>query len=120
MTKINDNCNHVNLLMSLENQTIGFIDNCFKDITKTKRQKRIGPYLVDLYFKHYNLVVECDENNHSDRNEEYEKKREKIILSTGTTIIRYDPNDKKFDLSFVLKEINKITLLPNDKNNKES
>ena len=39
LTKINNNVNHVNILMSLENQTIGFIDNCFKDITKTKRQK---------------------------------------------------------------------------------
>lgn len=57
--------NHVNILMSLENQTVGFIDNCFKDITKTKRQK-------------------------------------------GNIIMRYDPNNKNFDLSFVIKEINKI------------
>ncbi len=79
--KISDNGEHVNLLMSLENQTIGFIENSFKDIFKIKRQKTFGSYRVDLYFYDYNLIIECDENNHSDRNNEYEKKREDFLLS---------------------------------------
>ena len=118
LTKINNNVNHVNILMSLENQTIGFIDNCFKDITKTKRQKKFSKYYVDLYFYDYNLVIECDENDHKDRNKDEEKTREEYILSKGNTIIRYDPNNENFDLSFVIKEINKVILKKDDRENK--
>lgn len=105
--KIGDS-KHINIIMSLENQTIGFIENSFKDILKIKRQHAFDKYKVDLYFKKYKLVVECDENNHSNRNFYYEKERENYILSLGNTIIRFDPNDKLFDLSLVLREINKI------------
>jgi len=61
--------------MSLENQTIGFIENSFKDIIKTKRQKSFNNYKVDLYFEDYKLVVECDENDHLDREPIKEKER---------------------------------------------
>lgn len=114
LTKINENCKHINLLMSLENQTIGFIDNCFKNVIETKRQKKIGSYKVDLYFNEYNLIVECDEKNHSDRNVDYENKRTEFLLSKCNNIIRYNPNHENFDLSFVIKEINKILLLKNN------
>lgn len=113
LSKINDNVGHLNLLMSLENQTIGFIENSFKDIVKMKRQKGFGKYRIDLYFYDYDIIVECDENNHSNRNEEYEKKREEFLLSKGNTIIRYDPNNQNFDLSLVIREINKILLTNN-------
>jgi very-short-patch-repair endonuclease len=116
LTKIIENCCHVNLLMSLENQTIGFIENSFKDILKTKRQKIFGEYRVDLYFYDFNLIIECDENDHKDRNIDYEKKREEFLLLKGNSIIRYDPNHKNFDLSFVLREINKFVLIKDDNN----
>ena len=109
--------NCVNICMSIENQTIGFIENSFKTILKLERQYRFKKYMVDLYFIDYNLVIECDENNHKDRNIEYEKKRENYILSLNNSIIRYNPNDKLFDLSFVLREIYKI-LFNNIKLNK--
>jgi len=66
--------------MSLENQTIGFIENSFRDVLKIKRQKSFGAYRVDLYFCDYKLIIECDEKNHSDRNEDYEKKREEYLI----------------------------------------
>jgi very-short-patch-repair endonuclease len=110
LTKINDNCNHVNIVMSLENQTIGFIENSFKDVLKMKRQKSFGAYRVDLYFYDYKLIIECDEKNHSDRNEDYEKKREEYLISLENIIIRYNPNHENFDLSLVIREINKIIL----------
>ena len=118
LTKITENCCHVNLLMSLENQTIGFIENSFKDILKTKRQKIFGEYRVDLYFYDFNLIIECDENDHKDRNIDYEKKREEILLLKGNSIIRYDPNHKNFDLSFVLREINKFVLIKDNNKSK--
>ena len=116
LTKITDNNHHINLLMSLENQTIGFIENCFKYITETKRQKVFDCYKVDLYFNNFNVIVECDENNHSDRNEEYEKQREEYLLSQNNTIIRFDPNHTRFELSLVIREINRVILLNENKN----
>jgi very-short-patch-repair endonuclease len=66
----------------------------------------MGKYKVDLYFIDYNLVIECDEFNHEDRDIIKEKIREEYILSLGNKIIRYNPNEKNFDLSNVLREIN--------------
>jgi len=96
------------IAMCIENQTIGFIQNCFKGSVKSVRQHIIGNYRIDLYFPKYKLVIECDENNHNDRDEYYEKQREEYILSLGNKIIRYNPNDNSFDLSNVLQKIIKI------------
>jgi very-short-patch-repair endonuclease len=105
---INDNIKQINLCMCIENQTIGFIENSYKDILNMKRQFRIGKYKADLYFIDYKLVVECDEFNHIDRDILQEKIREEYIKSLGNKIIRYNPNEKNFDLSNILREINKI------------
>ncbi len=114
ITKIG-NSQNINIIMSLENQTIGFIDNIFKNIIDTKRQQSFnGCYMVDLYFPEYKLVIECDENNHEDRNFEDERKREKYILSLGNTMIRFNPNDKLFDLSIVINRINQILFNKNE------
>ena len=106
--QINENCGHVNVVMTIETQTIGFIENSFSDALKLKRQKRIGPYYIDLYFEDYNLAIECDENDHNDRCEIYEKNREQFLLEKNITIIRYNPNHKNFDLSYVLRNITKV------------
>jgi very-short-patch-repair endonuclease len=106
--QINENCGHVNVVMAIETQTIGFIENSLSDALKLKRQKRIGTYYIDLYFEDYNLAIECDENDHKDRNITYEQNREKYLLEKNITIIRYNPNHKNFDLSYVLRNITKI------------
>jgi very-short-patch-repair endonuclease len=105
---INDNIKQVNIGMCIENQTIGFIENTYNHIFTMKRQYMLGSYRLDLYFIDKKLVIECDENNHNDRDPEKEKKREEYILSLGNQIIRYNPNEKKFDLSNVLRQINGI------------
>ena len=102
VTQINAIC------MCIENQTIGFIENSYKDVLNLKRQHIIGKYRIDLYFVDYKLAIECDENNHIDRDAIEEKNREDYILSLGNKIIRYNPNEKAFDLSNVLQKINKI------------
>jgi very-short-patch-repair endonuclease len=94
--------------MCIENQTIGFICNCYKDIVEINRQYNIGKYKVDLYFPQYKLIVECDENNHIDRCKIKEKEREDFIKSFGNKLIRYNPNEMDFDVSNVLQKINKI------------
>jgi hypothetical protein len=109
ITTRSDNVSVVNSInMCIENQTIGFIWNCFNEITPIKRQYRIDTYIVDLYFIEYNLAIECDENGHSDRDPNYEKTREKFIISLGNKMIRFNPNIPSFDLSNVIKDINHI------------
>ena len=56
----------VNAIMSVENQTIGFITACLKEISDCVRQKRIGNYRADLCINE-SIVVECDEFGHDDR-----------------------------------------------------
>ena len=106
LTQLTDNTSVINSInMCIENQTIGFIANSFKGILKTQRQYKVGNYNVDLYFIDHKLVIECDENNHTDRNQTDELIREKFIESLGNKIIRFNPNAKNFDLSNVLREI---------------
>jgi very-short-patch-repair endonuclease len=105
-TEINRNINSVNVIMCLENSTIGFIMNSLLGIVDMKRQYVIDKYRVDLYFLDIKLIVECDENNHDDRNPDDEKIREEFLISLGNKIIRFNPNDISFDLSNVLREIN--------------
>ena len=105
LSEIDDNIKCVNLMMCLENSTIGFIENSLCGIVKMKRQQIINKYRVDLYFPDTKLIVECDENNHDDRNADYERIREEVLTSLGNKIIHFNPNDTKFDLSNVLREI---------------
>ena len=106
--KINENCGHVNIVMCIETQTIGFIENSFSEALRLTRQKRFGTYYIDLYFEDYNLAIECDENDHTDRDIMYERVREQYLLEQNITIIRYNPNDKRYDLSNVLRKITKV------------
>ena len=109
ITSISDNINVVSSInMCIENQTIGFIWNCFNEVTSLKRQYKINTYRVDLYFLDYKLVIECDEYGHTDRDPNYEKTREEYITALGNKIIRFNPNIEKFDLSNVIKDINKV------------
>lgn len=108
IVNVSNNVTQINLCMCIENQTIGFIENAYKNILYIKRQFYIGKYRTDLYFVDYKLVIECDEFNHKDRDITEEKIREDYILSFGNKIIRYNPNDKLFDVSNVLNQINTI------------
>jgi very-short-patch-repair endonuclease len=108
LVDVNNNIKQFNITMCIENQTIGFIENAYKDTFNVKRQYKIGKYRADLYFIDYKLVIECDEFNHEDRDQIKEKLRDEYMISLGNKIIRYNPNEKIFDLSNVLKQINKI------------
>jgi hypothetical protein len=105
IVELSDKIKYINIGMCIENQTIGFIQNAYS-ILNVKRQYIFGKYKVDLYFLDYKLVVECDEYNHNDRDPVKEKIREEYITSLGNKFIRYDPNEKNFDLSNIFKEIN--------------
>lgn len=98
----------VNLLMTLEEQTIGFLSSCFLDIYPYQRQYHIGKYRVDICFTSLKLILECDEFDHNDRNEDYERIRGNFILSEGFSIIRFNPNDVNFSMDVLLRTVNKF------------
>jgi very-short-patch-repair endonuclease len=110
IVNVSDTVTCVNIGMCIENQTIGFIENSFKGVIECRRQYPIGSYRIDLYFPEYHLAVECDENNHTDRDPEYEKRREDYIVAQGNQMIRYNPNMPHFDLSNVLQEIHRVIM----------
>ena len=95
--------------MTLENSTIGFLCNSLKNITDAYREYKVGLYYVDLFIPKINTVIECDENGHKDRNAIDEHIREDFIKTElGCEFVRFNPNDKSFDLSDI---INKIFIL---------
>lgn len=119
IVNLSENINNVNnIAMCIENQTIGFIENSFKDVINIIRQYKFDKYKVDLYFPDFELVIECDEENHKNRNPIEEKTRQDFILSRCKIMLRYNPNSNNFDFSLVLKEIFKILFKKNDVNKK--
>ena len=108
IVELSDSVKQVNIGMCVETQTIGFIENSYNGSLNMFRQHYIGKYRVDLFIADYKLVIECDENDHTDRDAEDERGREKFIIATGHKIIRYNPNESSFDLSNVLRKINAL------------
>lgn len=91
--------------LTKEEEYINIIMNIFKD-EKMIRQYIVEDYKVDLYFPDYNLVIECDENGHIDRDEIYENKRtNRIVELLNTTIIRFNPDDKNFNIYDTINDI---------------
>ena len=108
VTKVNS-LTQTNVVMTLENSTIGFLCNSLKNITHVYRQYKVGLYYVDLFIPKINIVVECDEDGHKGRNAMDEHTREEFIKTKlGCEFVRFNPNDKSFDLSEI---INKIFIL---------
>ena len=71
-----------------------------------KESYHIGKYFVDLYFPDHKLAIECDENNHSDRDPIYEKTRQTYIENKmNCNFIRFNPDDKNFDIFEVISKI---------------
>jgi very-short-patch-repair endonuclease len=102
------NVEQVRVLMSLENQTIGFIASSLEGVVELKRQMKIGSYFADLCFPERRIVVECDELGHCDRDAGKEHEREEYIRSKGYKIVRFNPNEANFDLSTTLRRINHL------------
>jgi very-short-patch-repair endonuclease len=75
------------------------------------KQFKVGSYRVDLYIEEYDLVVECDEYNHRDRDPQKEKEREEFIRSElGCEFIRFNPDCKNFSIFKVIRSIHKFIL----------
>jgi very-short-patch-repair endonuclease len=86
------------------------ISKSFPDVEKYT-QFKVGPYRVDMYIEDYDLVIECDEYNHRDRDPQEEKEREKFIISElNCEFIRFNPDQKNFSIFEVIATIHKFIL----------
>ena len=95
------------LIPSVEIKYLEILQKCFKGI-KIEHQYMVGNYRIDFYFPEYNIAVECDENNHKDRDPSYENTRQNFIIEQlKCEFIRFDPYDKEFD---IFELINRIIL----------
>ena len=111
LVAVSDQVRVVRFPMCIEGQTIGFIENAYSGSRSMSRQFQIGSYRVDLCFTDDFIVVECDEYGHSDRLVANEVARADFIKNQGYAIIRYNPNEPRFDLSDVLNRLNQRFML---------
>lgn len=94
-----------------ETETIDFVYETLSSSFTLKKQYKVLNYRIDLYIIEKKIAIECDENNHKDRDQQYEKKRENdIIEAIGCKFIRFNPNDKTFKLSTLMASILKECL----------
>jgi len=94
-----------------ESSHLKIISMSFKSF-KQKFQYYIDGYKIDLYFPDYNLAIEVDEFNHKDRDKLYENKREEYIKEKlGCKFIRFDPDEKNFNIGNIISNILECTLL---------
>jgi very-short-patch-repair endonuclease len=86
------------------------ISKSFPDVEKYT-QFKVGTYRVDMYMEDYDLVIECDEYNHRDRDPQKEKQREEFIkLELNCEFIRFNPDKKNFSIFEVIASIHKFIL----------
>ena len=92
-------------IISKEAKFIGCIIKAFAtEVTIT--QYAVGKYRVDLYFPNYNLVIECDEFGHADRDPEKEIARQKYIEDAlDAEFIRFNPDAPDFDIIEIISLI---------------
>ena len=68
--------NQINLILKKEQSVIESIRDTFK-VEDIRIQYTVLGYRIDLYFYEHKLAIEIDELGHSDRNTDYETKRER-------------------------------------------
>lgn len=95
--------------LTKEQQTLYGLSTAFK--TKLfVDQYKVGQYYLDLYFPDYRLVIECDENGHTDRRPSDERERmdfvNKVLEIDDEHWIRFNPDEKDFDITKVIGRIN--------------
>ena len=71
---------------------------------KFRRQRGIGPYIVDFYCKEKNLIIELDGLQHM-KAKEYDTERDNYIKSLDIEVLRFWNNEVDKDIEGVLKKI---------------
>ena len=102
------NINVYNRFTPIETETIKNITTAFQNHPHELQYKPPGTsFRVDLYFPIHKVAVECDEDNHNDRNPDYENNRQSAIEKIlDCKFIRYNPHDDNFNIFEVINKIN--------------
>jgi len=88
-----------------ESETIGAIIKSFSG-EKMIQQHSVLDYRLDLYFPDYNLAIECDENNHNDRNISDERRRQRrITKKIKCQWVRFNPDSEDFNIFQIINKI---------------
>jgi very-short-patch-repair endonuclease len=87
-----------------ENAYINNIINILPNNIHYETQFHVGKYKIDLYIYELNMCIECDENGHTQYNQENEIKRQEYILQKlNCKIIRFNPDAKDFTIFNLLQ-----------------
>lgn len=93
-----------------EHDHLEAITQSFSEV-QSYTQFKVGQYRVDLYMEDYDLIIECDEYNHRDRDPQREQEREDFIKSElGCEFIRFNPDCKNFSIFKVIASIHNFIL----------
>jgi very-short-patch-repair endonuclease len=75
-----------------------------------KRQFAVDDYHVDVYFPKYNIVVECDERDHTGYNKVQDAVRTRFIdESLKCKWVRFNPNASDFDILDLYAHTDRMT-----------
>lgn len=88
----------------IEADTIKCIIEAFSN-EEMIHQYKIAPYIVDLYFPKYKLIIECDETHHKYEIKNDKERENYIKENIDCTFIRYDPYSKDFNIFKVINII---------------
>jgi very-short-patch-repair endonuclease len=90
---------------SFEASYIRILEASF-DFCKIEKQYVIDVYKIDMYFVEYKLAIECDEEIIHRSKLEQDSKRQQIIENLlGCKFIRFNPNEKYFNIGNVICQI---------------
>jgi len=96
----------------VESDCLEIIKGAIDGFTSYHEQYYVAPYKVDLYLKDLNIAIECDERGH--KNGYYgldEEMRQKTIENAlGCQFIRFNPDDKNFNIGDVINKIFSLLL----------
>ena len=88
-----------------EMETIAMVREVFKG-EEMHTQFPVGDYRIDLYFARHKIALECDEQNHADRDPQAELIRQEFIThQLGCRWVRFNPDSPTLRIGQVLNNI---------------
>jgi very-short-patch-repair endonuclease len=78
---------------------------------KFKRQKPVGPYIVDFICIEHGVVIELDGGQHNDIQKDYDPVRDRYLVSLGLKVFRFWNDEILKDTNAVLEKL-RVVLVP--------
>ena len=72
---------------------------------KFKRQKPVGPYIVDFICIEQGIVIEVDGGQHNEAQKGYDVERDRYLASLGLKVCRFWNDEVLLDTSAVLEKL---------------